>query len=176
VRRSSAVNELLIHLLIDKSQVEELRELRQTISNREKNTVTHHGQEAHDDPPLISPVGHLEGERHQGGDPLGESDESYQEGINDAPGTSSLPSQANLSTANEAGNSAWDVELNSNLTAALNLNLVHKLTVTGENTLAFSMDGKYLATASSSGMVSIFDTRTGKRIRQVPLHIFSTRS
>jgi WD40 repeat protein len=62
------------------------------------------------------------------------------------------------------------VEPNSNSTAPLNLNLMHKLTLEGEKRVAFSMDGKYLATASSSGVVSIFDMRTGKRIRQVPLH------
>jgi WD40 repeat protein len=55
----------------------------------------------------------------------------------------------------------------SNTTAALELNLVHKLTRNGRTycCLAFSGDGKYLATASRSCVVSIFDSKTGKRIR-----------
>jgi len=204
VRDSSAVNELLIQLLIDKSQVEELRELRQTISSR---TVIQHGQthrDADDNLPLMSPassssaynscfdgedeasdrlpnqenakeIAHLEGEGSREGDNLGESDGPYQNEIYVAPRTSSLPPQvdASVSPANEPG----DVESNSNSTTALNLNLVHKLTLEkGGKMVAFSVDGKYLAVASSSGTVSIFDTRNWKRTRQVPLHIPSTRS
>jgi len=195
VRRSSAVNELSIHLLIDKSQVEELRELRQSISS---STVIQHGQEAHTlIPPVASSsaynacfdgedassdrlpnqenvkeIAHLEGEGSQEGDNLGESDGPHQNEIYVAPRTLSLPHRVVVPPANEPG----DVGSNSNSTAAMNLNLMHKLTLEGEKLVAFSMDGKYLAVASSSGVVSIFDTRIWKRIRQVPLHIFSSRS
>jgi len=75
---------------------------------------------------------------------------------------------ASLSTAistNEHDAPAWLVEFNRNTTPVLNLNLVHKLTVQGGISLAFSMDGEYLATASSFGKVSIFHSKTGKRIR-----------
>ena len=94
--------------------------------------------------------GHLDGEGN-----LEESDGSSHNEVNDTPSTLL---QANLSPDNKPWYSAWDVEYNSNSTATLNMNLMHKLTV------AFSMDGRYLATASGSGIVTIFDTRTGKRI------------
>jgi len=60
---------------------------------------------------------------------------------------------------------AWRIEFNRNTTPVLNLNLVHKLILQRGISLAFSMDGEYLATASSSGKVSIFHSKTGKRIR-----------
>jgi len=186
VRRSSAVIELLSNLLIDNCQVEELRELRQTISSRENITGSQRSQDAHDDPPLISSVSpssayhscfdgedvasdqppnqfdyaieiaHFEGAGNQ----EGESDGFYQNELNVA---SSLSLQANASPANKPR--CWDVEPNSNSTAALNLNLAHKLTLKGVKRVAFSTDGKYLATASSLGVVSIFNTRTGERVR-----------
>jgi len=87
----------------------------------------------------------------------------------------SLQPEANIPPANKPVFSAWDVEPNPSSTATLNLNLVHKLTIKGMKRVTFSMDGKHLAAASSLGVVSIFDTRTGKRIRQVLLHVFSTR-
>ena len=100
MRCGSDVNELLIQLLLDKSQVEELQELRQKIFSRENNTGTQHGQEAPDNPPLMSSAssageyldgddvasnqlpnqenaketGHLEGEENQEGDNPGEGD------------------------------------------------------------------------------------------------------
>jgi len=61
--------------------------------------------------------------------------------------------------------SAWDVQFNGDTKTALNLNLVHKLTQKGTTYLSFNMDGKYLATASVLGIVSVFDSKTGKRIR-----------
>ena len=57
-----------------------------------------------------------------------------------------------VSPANDHG----DVESDSNSTTAPNL---QKLSLGGDN-VAFSMDGKSLAAASNSGVVSIFDTRT----------------
>jgi len=80
-------------------------------------------------------------------------------------GTAPLSLQAtpNVTPANEL-EYAWDVEYNNDTTASLNLNLVHKLSLEGRTRVTFSMDGKYLATASSLGRVSIFDSKTGERI------------
>ena len=189
---------------IDRSQVEELRKLRQqAISRREEYTVYQHGQGEighasldSDDDHLSSPVsssseshssfeeeddataqlrspenaevvGHLEGERNQGGGDVGGRDESYQNELRTEPtgtGIVSLPPESNSNSTNKPAFSAWDVEFNSDTTATLNLNLVQKLTQKGRSYLTFSMDGKYLATASSLGIVSIFDSKTGKRI------------
>jgi len=80
-------------------------------------------------------------------------------------GIVSLSPESNSTFTNKPGYSAWDVEFSSNTTAALNLNLVHKLTQKGLTYVTFSMDGKYLAVASRSGIVSIFDSKTGKRFR-----------
>jgi len=170
----------LIQLFEDKSQIEELRELRQTISRRE---VCQHGQDiahADDNPsPLISLIPssedaasdrlhdpendkvtvHLDGESNQ---------ESGQNETLVAPtitGAASLSLQANVAPVNEPGYSAWVVEFSGDTTAALNLNLVYKLIQKWRTRVTFSMDGKYLASASSSGVVSIFDSKTGKRIR-----------
>jgi len=79
-----------------------------------------------------------------------------------ASGTASL-STAISTTVHDAP--AWRIEFNRNTTPILNINLVHKLTSQGRIVLAFSMDGEYLATASYSGKVSIFHSKTGKRIR-----------
>src|SRR5258708_38299179 len=91
-----------------------------------------------------------------------------QKRINVVPitGTAPLSLQAaqNVTPANELDYSAWDVEYNSNTTTSLNLHLVHKWSLEGRTRVTFSMDGKYLATASSLGIVSIFDSNTGERI------------
>jgi len=87
------------------------------------------------------------------------ADVDWNEGIA-ASGTASL--STTIST-NEHDTPAWHVGFNRNTTPILNINLMHKLQ--GRIKLAFSMDGEYLATASSSGKVSIFHSKTGKRIR-----------
>jgi len=165
---------------IDRNQVEELQELRQTISSRENNTVFQHSQDiAHtcgatdsdsDASPPTSPtssssdcyptfedaskgIGHFEGER----------DVPYQNEINVASAITGTSLQAIATPANKPEFSAWNVVFNDNTTVALNLNLVHKLTQEGRTRLAFSMDGKYLA-AAGLGIVSIFDSKTGERI------------
>ena len=151
-------------------------ELRQTVSSHENNPVCQHSQDIAQDNAslLISPVsssseyysessfdgedaasdnaketGHFEGEINQ---------EDAQNEINAAPST---PLQAIVTLANNPG---YSIEFNSNTTAALNLNMVHNLTQEEGNRVTFSMDGKYLATASTSGVVSIFVSKTGERI------------
>jgi len=181
---------------LDRSQVEELRELRQTISRREEHTLVcqhGHGEITHsacrdtDDSPLIPPasssseyhssfededaatdrlhdpesakeVGQFEGERDQEG---GDGPDNQ---ITAVTGIVSLSPESNSISTNK-GYSAWDVEYSSNTTAALNLNLVHKLTQKRRAYMTFSTDGKYLATASVSGLVSILNSKTGKIIR-----------
>jgi len=165
-------------IIIDESQVRELQELRHTISSREIKTVCQHdldiaracGVTDDNASPPISPVsssseyctvfegedaashneeeiGHIEGERSQ-------------EDINVVPAITGTSLQANVTPANEP---EYHVAYDSNRTAALKLNLVHKLTQEGRTRVTFSMDGKYLATASCSGIVSIFDSKTGER-------------
>jgi len=182
---------------LDRSQVNELQELRQTVSCREEQTVQHGQGEIGNafrdtgDNALVSPVsssseyhssfeeedfasdrGHnpenaevVEGKRS--GD-VGERDGSYQnetnEGLAVTTGIVSLSFESNSTSTNKSGYSPWDIELNSDTTPALNLNLVQKWTQKGRTYLTFSMDGKYLATASDLG-ISIFDSKTGKRIR-----------
>ena len=174
---------LLIQVIIDESKVRELQELRHTISSRGIKTVCQHGLDiaracgvTNDNAsPPISPVsssseyctifegedaapdnakeiGHIKGERNQ---------EGAQNDINVAPAITGTPLQATVTPANEY--LVWDLEYNSNTTASLNLNLVHKLTQEGITNVTFSMDGKYLATASSSGILSIFDSKTRER-------------
>jgi len=182
-RRMQFWCERVVDVLIDRKQVKELQELRQTISSRENNTVPRHGQDIADacgvtddnpsplistvsssgeyyspldgedaalhNPEILKGVGYLEGEGNQ------EDDENE---IDSAPITG-------LGTASHA-TGHWAGEFNSNSsTTTLNLNLVHKLTLEGRIRVAFSVDGKHLATASSLGIVSIFDLKTGKRIR-----------
>jgi len=117
----------------------------------------------------VKEVGHLEGERDQGGGDVGERDEPYHNEITmGLTGIVSLFPESNSTSTNKPGYSAWGVEFNSDTshtTATLNLNLVQKLPQKGRTYLTFSMDGKYLATASGLGIVSIFDSKTGKRIR-----------
>jgi len=111
-------------------------------------------------------VGQLEGERNQGGGG-GRGDEPYQNETSEGrtvTGTISLSPESN-STSTKPEYSPWDIESNNDTTAALHLNLVQKWTEKGITYLTFSMDGKYLATASSFGIISIFDLKTGKRIR-----------
>jgi len=175
------MNELLIQVIIDESQVRESQELRHTISGREIKTVCQHGLDiaracgvTNDNAsPPISPVsssseyctvfegedaashneeeiGHIEGERSQ-------------EDINVALAITGTSLQATVTSADKPGYPAWNV-YNSNTVASLNLNLVHKLSLEGRTKVAFSMDGKYLATASSLGIVSIFDSKTGEII------------
>jgi len=172
-------------IIIDESQVRELQELRHTVSGREIKTVCQHGLDiaracgvTNDNAsPPISPVtssseyctvfegedaashneeeiGHIEGERNQ---------EGAQNDINAAPTITGNSLQATVTPADKPGYPPWDVEYNSNTTASLNLNLMHKLTQEGMTSVTFSLDGKYLATASSSGILSIFDSKTGER-------------
>ena len=114
-------------------------------------------------------VGQLEGERNQeDGGGGGQGDEPYQNETSEAPtvtGTVSLSPESNSTSTNKSEYSPWDIELNNNTTSALHLNLVQKWTQKGITYLTFSMDGKYLATASSLGIIFIFDSKTGKRIR-----------
>jgi len=187
--------------LLDRSQINELQELRQTVSCREEQRVQHGQGEIGNafrdtgDNALVSPVsssseyhssfeeedlashrGHnpenvevVEGKGNQAGDDVGERDASYQnetsEGLAVTAGIVSLSPESNSTSTNKHGYSPWDVESNSDTTAALNLNLVQKWTQKGRTCLTFSMDGKYLATASSLGIISIFDAKTGERIR-----------
>jgi len=116
-------------------------------------------------------VGKLEGEGNQrGGGGGGRGDEPYQNEISEGPTVSVTgivtPSpESNSTSTSNPGNFPWDIEFNGDTTAALNLNLVQKWTQKGRTCLTFSMDGKYLATASSLGIISIFDSKTGERIR-----------
>jgi WD40 repeat protein len=73
--------------------------------------------------------------------------------------------ELNALPTNKPVHSPWDVEFNNDTKIGLHLDLVHKLPQEGVGFVAFSMDGKYLATASSLGIVTIFDSKTGKRIR-----------
>lgn len=59
----------------------------------------------------------------------------------------------------------YSVDFNHDTKVALKLNLVHILSSTGETHVAFSVDGKYLATASEDGILHIFDGKTGKSLR-----------
>ena len=132
-------------------------------SSEEEDAVT---DQLHN-PENAEVVDHLEGERNQGGGGVGGSDQPYQNEIR-APTVTGIVSpfpESNLNSTNKPGYSPWDVEFNSDTTATLNLNLVQKLTQKGKTYLTFSIDGKYLATASSLGIISIFDSKTGKRIR-----------
>ena len=168
-----------------------MRELRQTVSCREAHTICQYGRGEITDP-LTSPVSstseyhtsfeeedaatdrlhnpenaeladQLEGERNQEGG--GGGDEPYQNETSEAPIITGIVSLSNSTSTNKPEYSPWEIELNNDTTAALLLNLVKKWTEKGMTHLTFSMDGKYLATASSSGVVSIFDSKTGKRIR-----------
>ena len=112
-----------------------------------------------------------EDERNQGGrsDNLGESytsDEDEIQNNSTIPGNTSLSLQSNLSpVAQPEADYTWKVEFNPDTKVALKLNLVHTLTQNAIRTYAaFSMDGKYLATVSETGVVSIFDVKTGKRL------------
>ena len=156
-------------------------ELRQTISCREEHTVfqreiaddltspvssssEYHSSMGEEDAPTdrlhgpesMKELGHFEGERDQVG---GDGEVTVETMVT---GIVSLSPEFKLTST---GYSAWDLEFSSNSTAALKLNLVHKWTQKGRIYLTFSMDGKYLATASSLGIVSIFDSKIGKRIR-----------
>jgi len=163
-----------------------LRELRQTISCREEHTVCQReiaddltspvssSSEYRDssfegaatdrlyDPESAKEVGQFEGERVQEGGDDPDNQITVEPTVT---GIVSLSPESNSTSTNKPGYSAWDIEFSSNTTAALNLNLVHKLTRKGRAYVTFSMDGKYLATASTFGVVSIFDSKTGKRIR-----------
>ena len=152
---------MLIGLLIDQSQVKELQELRQTISHREEH---HEEGGAIGQLEDAKEIGHFEGERIQeSGD--GPCNEIIVEPTPSVSGIVSLSPESNSASTNKPAYCEWDVEYNSDTTASLKLNLVHKLTQKGRTYVTFSGDGKYLATASSLGIVSIFDSKTGKRIR-----------
>jgi len=174
--------ELEIQSLIDLSQARELQELRQTTSSCHEG-ITHTCRITDDNPsPLISSESvssyhsPLEGE-DSASDHLVNTEDSNelpkqerdQEGADvdrnesiAASGTASLPTGI---FTDEHDAPAWHVEFNRNTTPIPNLNLMHKLTLQRGINLAFSMDGEYLATASYSGKVSIFHSKTGKRIR-----------
>jgi len=113
-------------------------------------------------------VGHLEEESNQRDGGGGGRDEPFQNEISEGPsvtGTVSPSPESNSTSTNKPGYSPWDIELYHDTTAALHLNLVRKWTQKGITYLTFSMDGKYMATASDLGIVSVFDTKTGERIR-----------
>jgi len=109
-------------------------------------------------------IGHFEGERIQEGDD-GACNEIIVEPTPTVSGIVSLSPESNSTSTNKPAHSAWDVEFNTDTTASMKLNLLHKLTQKGRTYVTFSADGKYLATASSLGIVSIFYSKTGKRIR-----------
>ena len=77
---------------------------------------------------------------------------------------STLSDDASLSMESDA---TYKVEFNHDAEAGLKLNLVHTFTEDSfrRTFAAFSMDGKYLATVSTAGIVYIFDVETGKRLR-----------
>ena len=180
-------DESLTHTFIDRIQVEELRELRQTVSRHEEHTT--HSRDTDDrslvsavsssseyhpsfededaatdrlnDPESAKKVGQFKGERDEEGGDGPDNQITVEPTVT---GIVSLSPESNSTSTNNPGYSAWDVEFSSNTTAALNLILVHKLTQKG-SFVTFSTDGKYLATASILGIVSIFDSKTGKRIR-----------
>ena len=112
-------------------------------------------------PENLKEIGHFEAERAQEDTNGCDNEIAMEPTVTEIV---SLSPESNPTSTNKPGYSVWDVEFNST-TAALKLNLVHKLTRKRRNYVAFSMDGKYLATASNSGIVSIFDSKTGKRIR-----------
>jgi hypothetical protein len=160
----------LIQIFLDNRQANELRELRQTIARREDPRVCI----TDDNPsPLISRASspseyysplEMEEERGAASDRLSDP-ESLEMTPEPTIAGVSFEADADVTSTNEPGYSSWDVELNSDTTGALQLNLAHKLTQEGRIYLTFSMDGKYLATASISGILSIFDAKSGKRIR-----------
>jgi len=117
----------------------------------------------------VEVVGHLEGESNQGDNGGGGGgDEPFQNEISEGPSVTGILSpspESNSTSTNKPGYSPWDIELYHDTTAALHLYLVQKWTQKGRIYLTFSMDGKYLATASDLGIVSIYDSKTGKRIR-----------
>ena len=195
------VKVLLIQSFLDGNQVQELLELRQKLSSREENTA--YGATDDNSSPLISPdsssceyysthdgedaasdslhsldnaeeIGHQGKERSQECTDAGGNEITEERTVT---GSVSLSLESSATSTNKPRYSAWDVEFNNN-TKALNLNLVHKMTQNGKTCATFSMDGKYLATASNLGIVSIFDSKTGKRImhRYVPLHILFNSS
>jgi len=113
-------------------------------------------------------VGHFEEESNQRDGGGGGGDEPFQNEISEGPNVTGVVSpspESNSTSTNTPGYSPWDIELNNDTTAALHLDLVQKWTQKGRIYLTFSMDGKYLATASDLGIVSIYDSKTGKRIR-----------
>ena len=128
-----------------------------------------------DHPKISKNVGQLEGEhqedddvREDGMEPISPTEELWHStwdvelwGDTVAP---LLPHELSVAPTNEPGHSAWDVKLLSDSTNSA-LKLVHKLTQEGGTYVSFSTDGKYLATASSLGIVTIFASKTGKRIR-----------
>jgi len=168
-----------IQSLIDLSQARELQELRQITSCCHEG-IAHTCRITNDNPsPLISSESvssyhtPLEGEDATS-DQLDDTEDSNelpkqerdQEGA-DVDRNESIAASGTASpiSTNEHDVPAWHVEFNRNTTPILNINLMHKLTPQGRINLAFSMDGEYLATASSFGKVSIFHSKTGKRIR-----------
>jgi len=156
-------------LLIDTSRVKELQELRQTISSRENHTVCQHGHTVHACGDNTSPEYHFDGEYSAltKAKEIGhlEGEENQEDGQNEINVARTITETTPQAIVNQPGDSGWYVfQFNGNTKAALNLNLVHKLTQEGRIRVAFSMDGKYLAAASSSGIVSIFDLKSGKKI------------
>ena len=175
---------------------EELQELRQTVfaSNSKGRIVCRSCGTSNDDlSPILSPVSPcsesyfsiheesagsdlLHNWRQDGRNQLREiyaSHEDEKQNGSTIPGNSSRSSlQSNISSVIQP-TSTWHVEFNPATKVALKLNLVHTLTQNTVRTYAaFSIDGKYLATVSSAGVVHIFDVETGKRIGNDISHIF----
>ena len=93
--------------------------------------------------------------------------ESYTSDEGEIPNDSTIPGnnlQSNVSPVKqpEDPDSTWKVKFNPDAKVALKLNLVRTVTQnTARTYAAFSMDGKYLATISETGVVHIFDMKTG---------------
>ena len=148
---------------LDTNLAKELHELRQTIVGTRKGQIVcphceSYGTTNDNSSPILFPVSSSNEEEGGRDDNLRENYTS-----NEISGNSSLSLQSNVLLAQT---NAWNVEFNPDTKVALQLNLVHKLTQnTGTKTYAaFSMDEKYLASVSSTGILRVFDVKTGKRL------------
>ena len=78
----------------------------------------------------------------------------------------SLQSGKTCVTQSDERYAIYNVEFNRDTKVALELNLVHTSIRSDSPTFttSLSMDGKYLATLSRTGIVQIFDVKTGKNL------------
>ena len=157
--------------LVDTNQARELQHLRQTVLGTSISCQHCKSRGTTDDNP--SPVV----------SPISSSSESYASFLDDGSAPDQQQEESDQSeglqeneTRNYSGNThvtrhddadtTFKVEFNPDTKVALKLNLEHSLTKNAVWTyVAFSMDGKYLATVSEPGIMQIFDVKTGKCLR-----------